>query len=511
MGVVFRALDTKLQREVALKLLPDHFADDPERLARFQREAEVLAALNHPNIAAIHDLREANGSRYLVLELVEGETLQERLKRGRIPIDEALPIARQIAEALEAAHESGIVHRDLKPANIKLAPDRRVKVLDFGLGKAFQQQSTTLSNSPTRVGESLRGIILGTAGYMSPEQAKGKEANRSSDIWAFGCILYEMLTAHAAFEGETIGEILAEVFKAEPDWRRLPAEIPEGVRRLLRRCLQKDRNRRLNSANDARIEIEEALSAPPDEPVPVAVRTRKPLLAWIVAAISVAGLLTWVVTVIAIWNLRAPAPQPVTRTVITLPAGDRLPPAEQRALALSPDGKLLAYVAIHDAVQQLYLRAIDGFEAKTVAGTEGATAPFFSPDSQWIGFHAAGKLKKVSTGGGAVVTLSDAFALTFGHGASWGDKDIIAFQTANQGGLSQVSAAGGVAQQLTALNKGELTHRWPDFLPGGQTLLLSANSTNTVANVARLVAYASGTGQWHDLNLSGLSPRYVPT
>src|SRR5262245_60456795 len=306
MGVVFRALDTKLQREVALKLLPDHFADDPERLARFQREAQVLASLNHPNIAQIYGLEESDSTRCIVMELVEGETLQERLKRGRIPIDEALPIARQIAEALEAAHESGIVHRDLKPANIKLAPDGRVKVLDFGLGKAFQQQSTTLSNSPTLVGESLPGIILGTAGYMSPEQAKGKEANRSSDIWAFGCILYEMLTAHAAFEGETIGEILAEVFKAEPDWRRLPAEIPEGVRRLLRRCLQKDRNRRLNSANDARIEIEEALSAPPDEPVPVAVRTRKPLLAWIVAAISVAGWLTWGVTVITVWNLLSP-------------------------------------------------------------------------------------------------------------------------------------------------------------------------------------------------------------
>src|SRR5262245_9312865 len=513
MGEVYRARDTKLKRDVAIKILPDELSLDVDRLRRFQREAEVLAALNHPNIAAIHDLREANGSRYLVLELVEGETLQERLKRGRIPIDEALPIARQIAEALEAAHESGIVHRDLKPANIKLAPDGRVKVLDFGLGKAFQQQSTTLSNSPTLVGESLPGIILGTAGYMSPEQAKGKEANRSSDIWAFGCILYEMLTAHAAFEGETIGEILAEVFKAEPDWRRLPAEIPEGVRRLLRRCLQKDRNRRLNSANDARIEIEEALSAPPDEPVPVAVRTRKPLLAWIVAAISVAGLLTWVVTVIAIWNLRAPAPQPVTRTVITLPAGDRLPPAEQRALALSPDGKLLAYVAIHDAVQQLYLRPIDGFEAKAVAGTEGATAPFFSPDSQWIGFHAAGRLKKVSAGGGAVVTLSDASALTFrqGHGASWGDNDIIAFRTANLGGLSQVSAAGGVAQRLTALNKDELIHNWPDFLPGGKALLFSANLNNIVWNVARLAAYVSGTGQRHDLDLSGVSPHYATT
>src|SRR2546428_6346142 len=282
MGVVFRALDTKLQRDIALKILPDHFADDPESLARFQREAQVLASLNHPNIAQIYGLEESDNTRCIVMELVEGETLQERLKRGSIPIDEALPIARQIAEALEAAHERGVVHRDLKPANIKLTPDGKVKVLDFGLAKAIQeQQATTLSNSPTLVDASVPGVILGTAGYMSPEQAKGKEADRTSDVWAFGCVLYEMLTGHAAFEGETMGEILAGVFKGEPDWRRLPAETPEAIRRLLRRCLQKDRSRRLKSADDARIEIEEALSAPP-----AARPIRNPRLAWIVATIT---------------------------------------------------------------------------------------------------------------------------------------------------------------------------------------------------------------------------------
>src|SRR6059036_996853 len=227
MGIVFRALDTKLQRDVALKLLPDHFADDPERLARFQREAQVLASLNHPNIAQIYGLEESDNTRCIVMELVEGETLQERFKRGPIPIDEALPIAKQIAEALEAAHERGILHRDLKPANIKITPDSRIKVLDFGLAKAFQQeQSPTLSNSPTLMSASVPGVILGTAAYMSPEQAKGKEADRGSDIWAFGCVFYEMLTGHTAFEGETIGEILAGVFKGEPDWRWLPAETP---------------------------------------------------------------------------------------------------------------------------------------------------------------------------------------------------------------------------------------------------------------------------------------------
>src|SRR5215471_15532582 len=280
MGVVYRAHDTKLGRDVAIKALPDAFANNSDRLQRFQREAQVLASLNHPNIAHIYGLEESEKTRCIVMELVEGETLQERVKRGPVPIDEALPIAKQIAEALKAAHERGILHRDLKPANIKLTPDGKVKVLDFGLAKAFQeQQAAMLSNSPTLVSASVPGVILGTAAYMSPEQAKGKEADRSSDIWAFGCVLYEMLTARAAFEGETIGEILAGVFKAEPDWRRLPAEIPEAIRRLLRRCLQKDRNRRLNSANAARIEIEEASSASLDV-------TRVPTLRlpWIVAA-----------------------------------------------------------------------------------------------------------------------------------------------------------------------------------------------------------------------------------
>src|SRR5215467_882475 len=258
MGVVFRAHDTKLQRDIALKLLPDHFADDPERLARFQREAQVLASLNHPNIAQIYGLEDSTPQTCIVMELVEGETLAERLRRGRIPLDEALPIAKQIAEALAAAHEKGVIHRDLKPANIKVTPDRKVKVLDFGLAKAFQGQQTSLSNSPTLMSASVPGVILGTAAYMSPEQAKGIEANRASDIWAFGCVLYELLTGRAVFEGETIGEVLAGIFKTEPDWSLLPADVPESIRRLLRRALQKDVALRLHDIADARIEIEDA-------------------------------------------------------------------------------------------------------------------------------------------------------------------------------------------------------------------------------------------------------------
>jgi serine/threonine-protein kinase len=234
---------------VAVKVLPDEFSRDADRVSRFQREAEVLASLNHPNVAQIYGLEESNNMRCLVMEFVEGDTLQERLTRGPIPLEEALPMAAQVAAALEEAHQRGIVHRDLKPANIKLTGDGKVKVLDFGLAKAFQEEhQPVLSNSPTLMGESVPGVILGTAAYMSPEQAKGKEADRSSDIWAFGCVVCEMLTGHPAFEGETIGEILAGVFKTEPDWRRLPSETPEAIRRLLRRCLQKDRSRRLNSA-----------------------------------------------------------------------------------------------------------------------------------------------------------------------------------------------------------------------------------------------------------------------
>jgi serine/threonine-protein kinase len=326
-----------------------------------------------------------------------------------------------------------------------------------------------------------------------------------------------MLTGKQAFQsrdrGEsTVQDIIAAILERDPDWALVPATIPQSIRVLLRRCLQKEAKKRIRDAADVRIEIEDALSTPatstPAVTVPARTLWQKTLsrAAWLLAGAIIAGL--------AVWSLRpALAPPLVSRMVITLPPGDRLPPADQRALALSPDGKMLAYVAIHDAVQQLYLRAIDGFEAKAVAGTEGATAPFFSPDSQWIGFHAAGKLKKVSVGGGPVVTLSDASALTFGHGASWGDNDTIAFQTANQGGLSQVSASGGAAHGLTALKKDELIHRWPDFLPGGKTLLLSANSNNVSWNTAvHLEAYASGTGQWHDLNLSGgVSPRYATT
>src|SRR5437867_10525607 len=431
MGEVYRARDSKLKRDVAIKILPDEFSRHADRVSRFQREAEALASLNHPNIAHIYGLEDSSNTRCIVMELVEGETLQERLRRGSIPVDEALQLAGQIAEALETAHERGIVHRDLKPANIKLTLDGRVKVLDFGLAKVFQEeQQVALSHSPTLMGASLPGIILGTAAYMSPEQAKGKDADCTSDVWAFGCVLYEMLTAHAAFEGETIGEILAGVFKAEPDWGRLPAETPEAIRRLLRRCLQKDRNRRVNSANDARIEIEDALSTPPAEAVPRAVRTRRTLLAWIVAAIT-----TLVFAPIAILHIREKptAEPPEMRLEITTPSTSA--PLE---FALSPDGRYLVFVASADGPQRLWLRALDKTDAQPIAGTEGADYPFWSPDSRSIAYTAAGKLKRIDIAGRPPQTLANTSAP---RGGAWGADGTILF-TASLGPLSRVAASG---------------------------------------------------------------------
>src|SRR5262245_45021654 len=419
MGVVFRALDTKLHREVALKLLPDHFADDPERLARFQREAQVLASLNHPNIAQIHGLEDSTAQTCIVMELVEGETLQERLKRGPIPVDEALAIAKQICEALEAAHEKGIIHRDLKPANIKLTKDCEVKVLDFGLARMRETEgaATNLSNSPTLMSAaSTPGMIMGTTAYMSPEQARGKETECTTDVWAFGCVLYEMLTGRTAFEGETVGEILGGVFKAEPDWRRLPTETPEAIRRLLRRCLQKERRQRLNSANDARIEIEDALSAPPLVAQNNATPISNPRLAWIVAAVA-----TLAFSSIALLYFRQkPMPEPPEmRVEIRTPSTTA--PLE---FALSPDLRYMVFVASGNGPQRLWLRALDKTDAQAMAGTDGANDPFWSADSRSIGFTATGKLKRIDIAGGAPQELANTSVPRTG---AWNGRGTILF------------------------------------------------------------------------------------
>jgi Tol biopolymer transport system component len=470
MGVVFRAHDSKLQRDVALKLLPEHFADDPDRLARFQREAQVLASLNHPNIAQIYGLEDSADSRCIVMELIEGETLQERVARGPVPIDEALAIARQIADGLEAAHERGIVHRDLKPANIKLNSKGKVTVLDFGLAKAFQeQQASALSNSPTLVGASVPGVILGTAAYMSPEQAKGKESARTTDVWAFGCVLYEMLTGSEVFAGETVGEILGGVFKAEPDWRRLPNDTPQGVRYLLRRCLQKDSKQRLQCMGDARIQLDEAGSTVEGEtPLALAASRRKERLAWI----SGLAVVTMIATGALIWVFRPLPAANEMRLEISTP-----PTADPASIAISPDGHQIVFVGTSEGKSKLWVRPLNSLAGRALAGTDGAFFPFWSPDSQSIGFFADGRLRRVDVDRGTVQILADA---PDGRGGSWSrDGTIIFAPNAQHFPIFRISAAGGMTP--VAITRIEATketdHRFPQFLPDGHHFLYYVQGT----------------------------------
>jgi eukaryotic-like serine/threonine-protein kinase len=515
MGEVYQAQDTKLGRDVAIKVLPAAFVHDVERLARFQREARMLAALNHPNIATIHGLEQSDGVHYLVMELVPGQTLAERLGGGALKIlkiKEALKLGVQIAEALEAAHERGVIHRDLKPANVKVTPEGRVKVLDFGLAKAFAGDSgQDLSSAATLTAMGTEeGMILGTPAYMSPEQARGKAVDKRTDIWAFGCVLYEMLAGKVAFRGATVSDTIVAVLEREPDWQALPAATPTKIRDLLRRCLQKESQHRLRDIGDARIEIEEA-SAAPAMPEPAATRKGVRALGRQVLILSVGALLlVAIVTGLTMWNLKsspAPTPQPVSRTVITLPPGQQLAGLDLGpAVALSPDGSRLAYVARQGGTQQLYLRAMDSQEAKLIPGTEGAVNPFFSPDGQWLGFFASGKLKKVSVNGGAALTLGD--GVTFG-GASWGSQGMIAISPTSIPGLQQVPDTGGTPQTLTLLEKGDASHRWPEFLPGGKTVLFAAGPAANNWTDAQVAVQSVGTGDRRNLVQGGTHPRYA--
>ena len=476
MGEVYQAHDTKLGRDVAIKVLPEGFAHDPERLSRFRREAQLLAALNHPTIATIYGLEDSNGTSYLVMELVPGETLAERIKReGAVPVEESLTIAKQIAEALEAAHEKGIIHRDLKPANVKLTPEGKVKVLDFGLAKAFAGDTANddPSNSPTlSMAATMQGVILGTAAYMSPEQAKGKAVDKRTDIWAFGAVLYELLTGKPAFHGEDVGDILASVVKTEPAFDALPANISPSIRVLLQRCLRKDRRQRTPDAAILRIEIEDALLAPatldPTAPPPAAQTWQR------LTRLSLAALGFLALGGVAAWYLKPSLPRPASpaHLVVALPPGDLLSNSDL-SVEISRDGALLTYAAARNGVRQLFLRALGDPEAKPISGTDGAINPFFSPDGQWIGFFAQGKLKKVSIHGGVPVTLCDA---GLSAGGSWGTDDAIVFAPSRDSGLWRVPAAGGKAQVLTTPDhaKGEYSHRFPQILPGGKAVVFTA-------------------------------------
>src|SRR5215469_11603711 len=454
MGEVYKARDTKLKRDVAIKVLPDPFASDPERMARFQREAEVLASLNHPNIAHIYGVEE----RALVMELVEGEPLS-----GPLPIDLALGYAQQIAGALEYAHEKGVIHRDLKPANVKVTTEGVVKLLDFGLAKAIEdpaRQGEDASNSPTlTLGATRAGMIMGTAAYMSPEQARGKPADRRADIWSFGAVLYEMLAGRRAFEGESVSDTLAGVLKLDPDWNALPAATPPAIRNLIRRCLTKDRRHRLQAIGEARIVLETPLS---DEPAAVAPAPRHRRLPWIVAAVTAVVALALILRNFFYFRKAAPV-QHVLRYTIAAPENA----TTLHSFAISPDGKLVAMAAEVKGKRQLWLRALDSLQIRPVQGTDDAVFPFWSPDSRYIGFFGQGKLKKIAAGGGPVQSLCEAPS---GRGGSWNRDNVIVFSTSMSTGvvIRRVSATGGVPSDFT---KSKGRSEFPVFLRDGRHFL----------------------------------------
>jgi len=474
MGQVYRATDTTLGRQVAIKILPDAFASDPERLARFEREAKTLASLNHPHIAAIYGFEKSAGLHALVMELVEGDDLSQRIARGAIPIDETLPIAKQIADALEAAHEQGITHRDLKPANIKVRGDGTVKVLDFGLAKAMEPagaMSPSASMSPTITTPAMTqaGMILGTAAYMSPEQARGKVVDKRSDIWAFGCVLYEMLTGKQAFTGDTITDILGGIVKIDPDWSALPADTPSSIRSLLRRCLQKDRAERLRDAGDVRIAIVDAHSASTQTdgaPLPSISRRRQRVV--LLSALAIVSLIA--VGVVA-WAFRPVPSAPEMRLEITTP-----PTADSTSLAISPDGQKIVCVATSAGQSTLWLRPLDATSGRALAGTDGASFPFWSPDNQSVGFFADGKLKRVDVDRGSVQILADAPS---GRGGAWNrDGTIIFTPYPGNSAIFRIPATGGTPSALTRTEATkETSHRFPQFLPDGHHFLYYVQGT----------------------------------
>jgi len=479
MGEVYRAHDTRLGRDVALKVLPEAFARDGQRMARFEREAKLLASLNHPNIAAIYGLEESGPIRALVMELVEGPTLAERVAGGAVPVEEALPIARQVADAVEYAHDNNVIHRDLKPANIKVKADGMVKVLDFGLAKAMSEEPSAadINNSPTlSMAATRQGVILGTAAYMSPEQAKGKTADRRADVWAFGVVLFELLTGRQAFQGDDVTEILAAVVMKEPALDALPAKTPPAIRNLVRRCLEKNLRRRLPHIGEARMTIEDVLSgATPAEPVPAAPRkSRERLLVVVAAALFVALVAALTLGALAYFR-RAPAQALTMRFFVSLPDSWILPAAgltTTAPLAVSPDGQRVAFLArSKDGRSLLWVRALNTLAAQSLAGTENALRPFWSPDSRFLGFFAGGKLKKIDISGGPPITLCD---VPDGFGGAWSRDGVIVFVPTVASPVQKVSASGGVPTAATTLGEGESGHRMPFFLPDGRHFLYRA-------------------------------------
>ena len=481
MGEVYRARDTRLRREVAIKALPESLSRDPERLARLEREARLLAALNHPNIAAIYGVEDAGDSVLLVLELVEGQTLAERLAGGPLQLEDALSICSQIAAGLEAAHDTGVIHRDLKPANVKIRPDGSVKILDLGLARGVESSPAgDPSLSPTITsGGTETGVILGTAAYMSPEQARGKRLDRRSDVFSFGCVLYECLTGKRAFPGETVSDTLAAILRAEPDWSLLPTQTPAAVRKLLRRCLEKDLKRRLRDIGDARLDIDEAVASPDSDAIAlVAPRTRRG--AWLLWAL--AGALLGIVATFSVGRQfgrpTAPVVSHSVRAVLPLPADTRLSFANRPAIAVSPDGRTVVFRATSQGVARLYRRGLEHAAAVPIAGTEGGFARFFSPNGEWLGFFTITELKKVPLSGGSPIRISLMTPVT--AGAAWDADGTIVFTLTANGPLSRISGGGGNVQLPQAppissldTSRGEHSHLWPQILPDGRGILVT--------------------------------------
>jgi serine/threonine-protein kinase len=510
MGEVYRARDVRLHRNVAIKILSAALAGDQSRLGRLQREAQVLASLNHPNIAAIYGIEDAGTTRALVLEFVDGPTLADRVSRGAIPVDEALPIARQIASALEAAHEHGIIHRDLKPANIKLTTTNDVKVLDFGLAKVMEPVQTD-DASVTKSAELTQvGMVLGTAAYMSPEQARGRAVDTRTDIWAFGCVLFEMLTGARAFAGNNGNDTIASVLRTDPDWTTLPHDTPPSVRRILHRCLEKDPRRRLRHIGDATFDLENT-----SEPNGVASSERPPTRTRISrgALVSATVVLIAAVLAVATWE-RSPATlgpdKPVVRFDVDLgpDVALRNVGSDANRVAISPDGTRLVYDATVKGRRALFMRRLDQTEP-TVLAPGGAGSPFFSADGRWLGFFAENRLNRVSVDGGTPTPIATVRNFV---GASWGEDGYIVAGQAFVGGLIRVPADGGAPTSLTTLAKGELVHAFPQVLSGGKAVLFTAYTNQTLdVSSASIRVVTVADGRQRTLVQSATSPRYLPS
>ena len=515
MGEVYRASDAKLKREVAIKVLPEAVAKDHERLARFEREAQVLASLNHPNIATIHGVEDWGGAHALVMELVEGPTLEDRIAQGPIPVEEALPIAREIAGGLDYAHECGIIHRDLKPANIKLTRDGKVKILDFGLAKALDPvagaSSPDMTRSPTITAAATQaGVILGTAAYMSPEQARGKPADKRSDIWAFGCVLWEMLTGKRLFHGETVSDTLAAVLRANIEWETLPAGTPPAIRRLLERCLERDPKRRLRDVGEARIAMEEApasLIATRAETAAGLASRRAGRGRMVASALAGVALGAGLVAGVAAMRHRRSARDSGVRLNVVLPRDQAMVVEGLPNFALSRDGAEMAYVAKKESGKSaLYLRSMGSFDARELVDTEGASTPFFSPDGQWLGYFVGGRVQKMAVSGGPPQPVCDTPVSDLG-GAAWADDGSILVPSMN-GSLLRAAPSGGKCVEIVKpdATRGELLE--PESLPGGEGILF-ASLGGFQTSQAHIAVLDLKTGKSQVIISQGTNPRYV--